>query len=332
MTRRKVTEISVEPRTVNVRVELSGGHSHTLTLREDAPELRELFTTLVTPERADAFVQLPLRGGRSACSFRPSQLVAIVTEPPVVVHLELPKAAAPAGAAPASAARIRPPRYVVIDDFLSPSEHRDMLAYALALERTFEPGTVTSYDPGFRQNLVIMDFGATEHSKLIQNRLLVWCPLLAQTFGEPVFPLESVESQLTAGNDGHFFKQHSDSGATEAVRLRALSCVYFFHREPKGFAGGELRLYDTREEGERRVPAETFQVVEPVSNRLAVFPSREYHEVVAVRCPSRAFADSRFAVTSWIRRADAPDAERRFGWGHFRCGDVAPQLNGVVRA
>ena len=67
-------------------------------------------------------------------------------------------------------------------------------------------------------------------------------------------------------------------------------------------------------------------LVTPVSNRLVVFSSQEWHEMTPVRCPSRVFADSRFAVTSWIRRSNEPDKDATFGWGHFRCGVVAPQF------
>ena len=64
----------------------------------------------------------------------------------------------------------------------------------------------------------------------------------------------------------------------------------------------------------------------PQANRLVVFPSEEFHEAMPVRCPSHAFADSRFAVTTWLHRAARLDPEATFGWGHLRCGVVAPQF------
>jgi SM-20-related protein len=312
-------------RDVRLRIRLAGGDEHTVTLAEDAPELLALFTALAVPGSEDGVVQLPLDGGRAACTLRKSQLVSIVSEPPVLVDLR--KAPAPGHAG--HPVQISRPRFVVIDDFLGPLEHRELLAYALASEEWFKAGTVSSYDPEHRQNLVVVDFGSSVHSRLIQNRLLVWFPLIARALGMPVFPVASVESQLTAAGEGHFFKAHSDDGPGSQ---RVLSCVYYLHREPRGFAGGELRFYDRIEEGGSRRSAGTFTAVDPVANRMVVFPSVELHEVMAVRCPSGEFADSRFAVTNWVHRAAVADPAATFGWGHFHCGVVAPQFATAERA
>lgn len=313
------------PRDIQLKIHLAGGHEHAVTLREDAPELLALFTALSTPASANRFIQLPLDGGRVACSFQTSQIVSIVSEPPVVMDLnntpELRQV--PGVEHPSLSTQLRRPRFVVIDDFLSPQEHNELLAFALLSEEQFQAGTVTSYDPETRQNLAILGFGESVHSRLIQNRLLIWFPLLAKTLGIPMFPLATVESQLTAAGDGHYFKVHCD----EAPDLpRVLSCVYYLHREPRGFAGGELRLYDSIETGGSRRPADTFTAVEPVANRLVVFPSEEFHEAMPVRCPTKKFADSRIAVTTWLHRAARPDLGTVFGWGHFHCGVVAPQF------
>ncbi|HEY4184862.1 MAG TPA: 2OG-Fe(II) oxygenase [Polyangia bacterium] len=311
-------------RDIKLKISLRDGHEQTVTLREDAPELLTLFSALSNPQAASQFVQLPLEGGRVACSFHTSQLVSIVSEPPVVLKLDAP----PPPGLPTAASAVRPtqlqrPRFVVIDDFLSAPEHDELLAYALLSEAEFQKGTVTTYEPHLRQNLVILNFGESVHSRLLQNRLLTWFPLLAKTLGMPLFPLAPLESHLTAATDGYYFKTHSD----EAPEIpRVLSCLYYLHREPRGFAGGELRLYDRIDEGEGRRPADTFTAVIPRANRLVVFPSDEFHEAMPVRCPSKTFADSRFAVTTWLHRAPQVDPAATFGWGHLHCGVVAPQF------
>jgi Rps23 Pro-64 3,4-dihydroxylase Tpa1-like proline 4-hydroxylase len=307
------------PRDIRLRIRLRGGHEHQLTLPEDAPELMALFTGLALPNSGNDFLQLPLQGGKAACSLRSSQLVSIESEPPVV--LNMPAEARRASAAGSS--RLMRPRFRVIDDFLGPREHRELLALALASEDRFAAGTTVTNDPDYRQNLVIMDFGATVHAQLIQNRLLVWFPILVKTFGMPVFPLAMIESQLTATGEHQFYKVHNDNGENLA---RALSCVYYLHREPRGFSGGVLRLYDGIEENGARRAADTFTAVEPRHNRMVVFPSEEFHEVMPVRCPSGDFADYRFAVTTWLYRSLSDDPEATFGFGHFRCGVVSPQL------
>ena len=324
------------PRDIKLTLSLVGGRGYEVVLREDAPELVTVFAALAAPESGSRFVQLPLHGGRGACSFQTSQLVSIVSEPPVVVKLDRPLdrgrgaregMRAHRGAAPSPLAsrlpQLRRPRFVVVDDFLSAQEHDELLAYALISEAQFQKGTVTTYEPDFRQNLVILNFGESVHSRLLESRLLTWFPLLAKTLGMSVFPLASVESQLTAAADGFYFKRHSDE-APEVPRV--LSCLYYLHREPRGFGGGELRLYDCIDHGGARSPAETFTAVTPAANRLVVFPSEEFHEAMPVRCPSKQFAYSRFAVTTWLHRAARPDPLQTFGWGHFRCGVVAPQF------
>lgn len=319
------------PRDIKLTIVLAGGKEFQVILPEDAPEVTTLFAALSAPEAGSHFMQLPLDGGRIACSFQTSQLVSVVSEPPVVVKVAPPveqparprRSGAGLAGPGAPVARLRRPRFVMVDDFLSAQEHDELLAYALVSETQFQKGTVTTYEPDVRQNLVILNFGDSLHSRLLESRLLTWFPLLARTLELPVFPLAQVESQLTAATDGYYFKRHSD----EAPEIpRVLTCLYYLHREPRGFAGGDLRLYDCIEEGAARSPADTFTAVAPRANRLVVFPSDEFHEAMPVRCPSKLFADSRFAVTTWLHRATKPDALATFGFGHFRCGVLAPQF------
>lgn len=322
---------SHEARPISVKIQLQGGHCHELALSEDSAELAILFRALASrgSERAEPaahFIQLPADQGRAAISFHSAQLVSVITSPPVVVRFEqaeLPPPAPPGTAQAAAPVVIAAPRHVIIDNFLAPDEHHDMLAYALANEAHFKPGTVTSSEAHYRQNLVIMNFHEAAHSRLLCNRLLTWFPQIAQMLGMDLFALESVESQLTASNDGHYFRAHTDSGDVATGR-RALSCVYYFFKQPRAFAGGALRLYDTWRQGEQVLSADSHQDIEPVSNRLVVFPSVSRHELMRTRCPTRKFEDSRFAVTNWLLRADKPDPAATFGWGHLHCRLVPP--------
>jgi SM-20-related protein len=317
-------------RIISVTVFLEGGYSHELSLSEDSPDLAKLYQVLVSrgsdsAHPAEQFFQLPLDKGRAACSFSSRQLVSITTKPPVVVQIETqpaqPERAVQTPGAQAETIMVQTPRRLIIDDFLGVDEHRDMLAYALANEEQFNAGTVTSEDASYRQNLVIMNFHEAAHSTLISNRLLTWFPQITQMLNMDLFPLGIVESQLTASNDGHYFRAHMDGGNNE-TRHRTLSCVYYFFREPKAFAGGTLRLYDTWRQGAQMRQAESFQEIQPISNRMVVFPSDTYHELMQTRCPSRKFEDSRFAITNWIRRAEQPNPDADFGWGHMKCGRI----------
>ena len=110
-----------------------------------------------------------------------------------------------------------------------------------------------------------------------------------------------VELDVTAHRDGGFYGPHRDSGSGYSGS-RLVSFVYYFHREPKGFAGGELLLYDTCVATDR-YRGTAFSRIEPVNNSLVFFPSDYYHEILPVRAESDAFENARFTVNGWLHRA-----------------------------
>ena len=117
----------------------------------------------------------------------------------------------------------------------------------------------------------------------------------------PPFPIADIEVQLTAHNDGNYYKVHNDNGSPDTA-TRVFTYVYYFYREPKPFSGGELLIYDSKIENNFYVQADSCQTVEPHNNSIVFFLSRYLHEVLPVRCPSKAFADSRFTINGWLRR------------------------------
>jgi predicted 2-oxoglutarate/Fe(II)-dependent dioxygenase YbiX len=99
---------------------------------------------------------------------------------------------------------------------------------------------------------------------------------------------------MVAYGDGAFYAKHIDTFITPAVRehpLRQITFVYYFFCEPKGFQGGELRLYNVRQ-------TESVDLT-PERDLLVAFPSWMTHEVLRVSCPG-GFADRRFAVNIWV--------------------------------
>ena len=206
------------------------------------------------------------------------------------------------------------PSCMIIDDFLGYDEHRDMLAFALQQRDNFGAGTVASREDIARQNLAILSFGDSAHSKLICNRLLTWFPQILQTLEISPFPINHVESQLTASNDGHYYRAHRDADKQLEVS-RTLTCVYYFSEQPAQFTGGELRLYDRFVQNGQWQQGKHYQQLEPINNRMVIFGSDNFHELMPIRCPSHKFEHSRFAVTNWIWQAQEPDANLRHGWG-----------------
>jgi len=195
---------------------------------------------------------------------------------------------------------------VVLDEFLAPQELDELIQYTLQHEAEFrgsevispsgEPG-VTDYS--HRRSRVLMDMGP--HEEVILDRIRCVLPRVLEQLGTEEFSVSRTEVQITASNDGDFFRAHCDD-AQERVASRRMTFVYFFHREPRRFDGGELRLYDSRRTGERPFSAGSYQTIMPQQNQVVFFPCSLLHEITPVECPSRAFADSRFTLNGWLHK------------------------------
>jgi SM-20-related protein len=198
---------------------------------------------------------------------------------------------------------------VVLDEFLTPQELDELFSYTLQHEGEFHSSEVISPsgDPGVvdyhhRRSRVLMDLG--KHENIILERIRCVLPKVLDQLGMEEFPITRTEAQITSSNDGDFFGAHSDD-AQEIIASRRLTFVYFFHREPCPFAGGELRLHDSHPETERypslnMAPPGGYQAVAPQQNQIVFFPCSTLHEITPVNCPSRAFADSRFTLNGWL--------------------------------
>ena len=126
---------------------------------------------------------------------------------------------------------------------------------------------------------------------------------LCAAVGIAPFPVYHTECSIVAHGDGDFYRTHVDTRAgRDKVRpkhVRVVSCVYYLHRKPKRFSGGELHIH-AMGPSDGGTPA---IVIAPDHNRLAVFPAFFPHEVRDIACPSGAFADSRFSINCWLHRA-----------------------------
>ena len=99
---------------------------------------------------------------------------------------------------------------------------------------------------------------------------------------------------------GGFFQAHNED-LMDDKRSRKLSFVYFFHREPRRFSGGDLLLYDTDvQEGACSFAA--FSRIVPLRNSLVFFPSLSWHQVIPVRCATDDFRDGRWTVNGHVEQ------------------------------
>ena len=210
------------------------------------------------------------------------------------------------GVATAEGPTALPAKCVVFDEFLTPSELEELTQFTLEHEGEIQTsevisptaeGGVVNYE--YRRSRVLMDAG--KHQDVIVARIKSALPQILAKLGMENFATSGVEAQITASNDGDFFQFHSDNGS-EPVASRHLTFVYFFHREPRQFEGGELRIHDARLEDGNYVSEGTYQTVVAQQNQIVFFPCELLHEITPVKCSSKLFADSRFTLNGWLRQ------------------------------
>jgi Rps23 Pro-64 3,4-dihydroxylase Tpa1-like proline 4-hydroxylase len=213
-------------------------------------------------------------------------------------------------ATPAIPSPERPARHVRIEDFLSPAEHERLLAYATASEAQYQESQVmgedgqSHLDHAFRRSRTLFRIDDAVWES-VERRLRRALAHVRAELGLPWFPLDHVERQLTAHGDGGLFGAHTDNGRA-GVAARRVTCVYYLHRTPPRFTGGELRLYDWTVRHGRAEHARSYTTVTPVSNSAVFFPSDTLHEVVPVQRESDDFGDSRFALNIWFWAGQFP--------------------------
>jgi Rps23 Pro-64 3,4-dihydroxylase Tpa1-like proline 4-hydroxylase len=208
----------------------------------------------------------------------------------------------------------RIPPHLVYRGFLPEDERGALLDWAMTNEEAFAAaglGRAQTVNLEVRNSLNVREKVDQPWRAFLRKRFMALLPEWTAAFGMTAFEASAVEFDLIAYNDGAYYRRHSDVGPRNRhggdASLpglpgdRVITAVYYFHNEPKGFDGGALRLYPIS----RPAPgeAERYFDIPPEQNSLAVFPSWAPHEVLPVRCPSGSFADSRFAVNCWIRRA-----------------------------
>ena len=201
--------------------------------------------------------------------------------------------------------------YVRMTDFLPPQEHGRLLEHVLASQdQLHESGIIDlqgeqMLDRTFRRSHTLAGPRLEEVWSIFEERLRGLLPGVRQALGIPWFPLGKVERQLAVHDDDGFFAPHVDTG-DPVVAKRRISCVYYFHRTPRRYVGGELRLYDTWVTPTGSTPAGTYTDLAPIDNSVVFFPSDAFHAVCPVHSETDAFGDGRFAVTIWFWEGQWP--------------------------
>jgi SM-20-related protein len=300
-------------REIKLKLLLAGGQSAALVLSPEHPLLAQLLGAIADRSSGasgnGALFQIPMEGGRASLTFAADQLVGVVTDPAVIIQAD---GQAQAGAAPspaiAAAAEISAAQghpglvrhpVVQLDGFLTGSEVAWLMELAFASEHRFIPSRLSDNRSDYRHSLVM----AAPHElwELMGGKIRTVLPEVMPQLRLGKFTVGDVDCQITASIDGSYFKVHTDAGANETEK-RQLTYVYYFNREPKGFTGGELRIYDDAIRNGKLSVTDSFQVIEPRHNSMVFFQAAVMHEVTPVVVPSKAFRDARFTVNGWVDR------------------------------
>ena len=194
----------------------------------------------------------------------------------------------------------RLPPYELVHNWLGTEMVERLLRFAQSNEPRFEDTQVThgageSVDRTRRvsKNLRLGKL-ETEVSAKVKDLL----PIMFDRLGVKPFIPSKIEMELVAHGDGAFFLRHIDTLTHPEGSRRIISAVYYFHALPKAFSGGVLRLHSPAASGQQC----TFVDIAPDYDTLVFFPSFFPHEVLLVKCASRQFLHSRFAINFWIHR------------------------------
>lgn len=188
-----------------------------------------------------------------------------------------------------------------IDNFLPEEEYQQVIDTAFKKQSEFKDSRTVTNTENYRQSLILPGKEFSEVYYLIKSKLLETFPSLLDRLKHPEFSVSHVEMQMTAHNDGAFYKAHTDAGS-EKTKTRELTYVYYFYQEPKPFSGGELKIYDTEVQGKKVIQKENSRTVEPRNNSIVFFNSRCKHEVLPISCSCQDFKASRFTLNGWLRR------------------------------
>lgn len=196
------------------------------------------------------------------------------------------------------------PPFGLVHDWLGQETVEGLLRFAQSNEHCFEDTTLVGkegegvLDRTRRVSKFLPSLGVLKSE--LRGKLEGLLPVMFNRLGNEPFIPSKIEVEFVAHGDGAFFARHTDTvRRADSVHYRRIfSAVYYFNALPKAFSGGELRLHSITASGQQG----TFVDITPDRDTLVFFPSFFPHEVLPVKCPTRQFLDSRFAINFWVHR------------------------------
>ena len=221
------------PEMIEIRIFLANGHVYETSCAPTDP-LIDCLAAILSPLRttnASSFVHLTMQsnGKPRGVAILTEAIVAIETDPPLLFADRTPLA------------QVERAPYIRIPQFLTAEENRRVFDYAVQQQPNFVASKVVTGDSDYRRSMILPKFDDLEID--LEARLREILPELFTRFGMTAPQRPAFEKQLTTHNHGGYFKVHNDNGSPESA-TRLLTYIYYFHRDPPAFSGGQIRIYD----------------------------------------------------------------------------------------
>jgi SM-20-related protein len=290
--------------TPNASLLMRDGSRVNVALADPLRQARDL-TACLGPRQARAHVlELELEDA-STLLLSAADILGVRLPPPPPRPAAVAPQAAPAQRLPASIAvpqdgaevfTMGTWRIMRIRNFLPPEVYAALLPYVLEREAKFVGSSVLSNDPEYRKSTVLYQF--PEYAQMFRSALRAAHGRICEAIDVPGFTIDHIECQLTATADRGYFKPHNDNSA--GVGHRKVTFVYYFHREPRPYNGGEIRFFGHNPLAPDTGDARHMLELSPVQNAIIFFDASCYHEVRDVLCQTPGFANARFTVNGWV--------------------------------
>ena len=198
-----------------------------------------------------------------------------------------------------------PAPFVWMTNFLAPGQCDRLLTLALQGRERFTPATVgvvsERLDPEVRIALEADRRTVRGFSPWFARKIRSLVPEALARLRMEGIDRYDIEVKMRGYLTGGFYRAHRD--VTASWDARKLSFVYFFHREPSRFSGGDLLLYDT-DTDTGNCSWRDFSRIVPLRNSIVFFPSACWHQVTPVQCETDDFGDGRWVVNGHVFRFD----------------------------
>jgi len=185
--------------------------------------------------------------------------------------------------------------YVQYFDLFGQDENQRLLERTIVIKEQFENAQVVDYSDDYpdwrRAQVSFRDYALNEFYALLSKNISENYAQVCERLSVETFSAYDVEIQVTAHNDGDFFKQHRDASDDGINNNRVLTFAYYFHKTPKFFSGGELVIFAD----------DQAILIEPSNDMIIFFNPKTLHEVKMVHCPEKKFEYSRFTLNGWIK-------------------------------